>query len=284
MNEHYEIQRVMNNNVLLAKDLKRLTEVVLMGKGIGFGKKKGQFLDAEVGIEKSFEAGDNSTMKDSYLKMLEEVNGDIVEICTEILLVAEQKLGNLSERSFIVVVDHISFALEKIAKKIVIENPFVYEIEQLYPEEYAIGEYARDRILKKLKVDITQDEVGFIALHLHAAKEHRVVTDTLKDTRIIKSMVNIIESELEISLRKTPIINHRLLTHMRGLLQRIDQGKSEPRHPLYDVTIRECREAYALTRKLATLLNSEKRTMSESDRFYLTLHIDRLMRLNSHEN
>ena len=279
MKQQYEIQRVMNNNVVLAKDLKKSTEVVLMGKGLGFGKKKGQLLDAKVGVEKSFEAGDSSTMKDSYLKMLEEVNGDIVEICTEILLVAEQKLGNLSDRSFIVVVDHISFALEKIEKKIEIDNPFVYEIEQLYPEEYAIGEYARDRILEKLKVDITQDEVGFIALHLHAAKEHRVVKDTLRDTRLIKSMVNIIESDLEISLKAKPLINHRLLTHLRGLLKRIELGTAEPRHPLYDVTIRECRDAYAITSQLAAMLNGEKRTMSDSDRFYLTLHIDRLIRL-----
>lgn len=279
----YEVQRVMNNNVVLAKELNNDLEVVLMGKGLGFGKKIGERLDAAANIEKAFKAGDNRSMKDSYLKMLEEVNGQIVEICTEILLLAEKKLGSLSDRSFIVVVDHISFAIEKIDKNIKIENPFVYEIEQLYPEEYAIGEYARKRILEKLHVDITQDEVGFIALHLNAAKENQVVKNTLKNTRLIKSVVNLIENELDLRLKETPIINNRLLTHLRWMLQRVDSGKSEPRHPLYDVTIRECKEAFTIVSKVTSLLGSEKKQMTDTDKFYLTLHVDRLMRMkNNH--
>ena len=273
----------MNNNVVLAIELKSNSEVVLMGKGLGFGKIKGECLDATSDIEKAFKAGDSKSMKDNYLKMLEEVNGQIVEICTEILLLAEKKLGSLSDRSFIVVVDHISFAIEKIDKNIKIENPFVYEIEQLYPEEYQIGEYARKRILEKLKVDITQDEVGFIALHLNAAKENQVVKNTLKNTRLIKSMVNIIERELDVSLKENPMSNNRLLIHLRGMLQRIDSGKVEPRHPLYDVTIRECKEAYAIVSKTASLLNSEKKHITDTDKFYLTLHVDRLIRMKDND-
>lgn len=281
MNQQYEIQRVMNNNVVLARSTSRDREVVLMGKGIGFGKRKGQQLDAaETTIEKVFEADDDSSMRDSYLRMLEEVNGDVVEICTEILLVAERKLGNLSDRSFIVVVDHISFAIEKLDKGIKIENPFVYEIERLYPEEFAIGEFARKRILELLEVDITMDEVGFIALHLNAAKENRVVKDTLKDTRIIKSMVDIIEQALEIDLKRHTTQSNRLMNHLRGLLHRISEGKTEPRHPLHDVTIRECAEAYELVQQLAVLLGSEHKPMGDADRFYLTLHLDRLIRSN----
>lgn len=279
----YEIQRVMNNNVILAKELNSDDEVVLMGKGLGFGKTKGERLHPSTNIEKAFKAGSNRSMKDNYLKMLEEINGQVVEICTEILLLAEKKLGNLSDRSFIVVVDHISFAIEKIDKNIRIENPFVYEIEQLYPDEYVIGTYARQLILEKLHVDITLDEVGFIALHLNAAKEHQVVKDTLKNTRLIKSMVNIIERALEESLKETPMLNNRLLTHLRGMIQRIDSGKSEPRHPLYDVTIRECKEAFNIVSKIALLLDSEKKQMKDTDKFYLTLHVDRLIRLKDND-
>ena len=160
MEVNYVIQRVMNNNVVLAVDRQKESEVVLMGKGLGFGKKRGQLLDHNKGIEKVFLAGKADSMKDSYLRMLEEVNGDVVEICTEILLEAERKLGGLSDRSFIVVVDHISFAIEKLSKNIEIENPFVEEIKGLYPEEYAIGEFARKKIMARLQVDITDDEAG----------------------------------------------------------------------------------------------------------------------------
>lgn len=279
MTFNYEILRVMNNNVILAKNLKKNTEVVLMGKGIGFGKKKGQLVDSDsMKMEKSFEAGRGHSLKQNYIQMLEEVNADVVEICTEILLVAEKKLGELSERSFIVVVDHISFAIEKLTKNIKIDNPFSFEIQQLYPEEFAIGEYARKRIMEKLNVDITNDEVGFIALHLNAAKQHKVVTDTLRNTRIIKNMVSLVEEELDFDLKQLPRLNNRFLIHLRGLLQRIEDKEVLEKHILYDATIKECNVAYKVVCKLETMLNKEHRTMCETDKFYLTLHIDRLIR------
>ena len=81
-------------------------------------------------------------------------------------------------------------------------------------------------------------------------------------------------------LRDMPAANNRLLLHLRGLLKRINDSTGEPRHPLHDVTIRECREAYELVKKLTGYLEKEHRTMTDGDRFYLTLHIDRLMRLS----
>jgi len=283
MKFNYEILRVMNNNVVLAKNLKKNTEVVLMGNGIGFGCEKGQLIKSDlIKIEKSFEAGNKHSLKQNYIQMLEEVNEDIVEICTEILLVAEKKLGELSERSFIVVVDHISFAIEKLTKNIKIDNPFSFEIQQLYPEEFAIGEYARKRIIEKLNVDITQDEVGFIALHLNAAKQHKVVKDTLKSTRIIKNMVNLVENDLDIDLKQTPRLNNRFLVHLRGLLQRIDEEEISAKHVLYEETIKQCGEAYNLACKLEKMLDKEHKSICDTDKFYLILHIDRIIRKIRH--
>lgn len=274
----YEVIRVMNNNVILTRNLKKGVEVVLMGKGIGFGLKKSQVVDlTNDQIEKSFVAGNN--LKESYIQMLEEVNSEIIELCTEILLAAEKKLGELSERSFIVIVDHISFAVEKLKKGIKIENPFSFEIAQLYPEEYAVGEYARQRILDVLDVDITEAEVGFIALHLNAAKEHAVVSDTLKNTRIIKAIIKLVEKELDLSLKGYPRLNTRFLLHLRGFIQRIDEGELLEKHALYDATIRECREAFSIARMIGDFVAREKKTLvTDTDIFYLTLHIDRLIR------
>lgn len=275
----YKLIRVMNNNVILATNLSKDTEVVLMGNGIGFGKKKGQTveLDDQV-IEKAFVTGDKN-LKQSYLRMLEEVNGEIVGLCTEIMLKAEQELGELSERSFIVIVDHISFAIEKLNKQIRIENPFTFEIKHLYPEEYTIGEYARRRIMEDLKIDITEDEIGFIALHLNAAKQHKVVSDTLKNTRIIKAMISLVENELEISLMDYSRLYNRLLLHLRGFVQRAEEGERSPKHPLYDETVRACPEAHKLAIKISHYLGREKKLhLPDTETFYLTLHMDRLIR------
>lgn len=274
----FKVIRVMNNNAILAKNLNEDIEVVLMGKGIGFERKRFQVIKIDSNtIEKSFVAG--NSLKKSYIQMLQEGNSDIVELCTEIFLTAEKRLGELSERSFIVIVDHISFALEKLKKNIKIDNPFSFEIAQLYPEEYAIGEYARERILDVLDVDITEAEVGFIALHLNAAKQHIVVTDALKNTRLIKTMIKIVEYELNISLKDCPRLNNRFLLHLRGLIQKINEGRVEEKHSLFDITVSECKEAFLIARKLGDFLSKEKkRQILDTEIFYLTLHIDRLIR------
>ncbi len=279
MSNHYIVQRIMNNNIILAKHVKSGNEVVLMGKGIGFGRKKGTETTMNSGeIEKSFIAG-NSSLKDSYMRMLEEVNSEIVELCTEIILVAEKKLGKLSDRSFIVIVDHISFAVEKLYKNIIIENPFSYEIAQLYPEEYAIGEYARKLILESIGIDVTEAEVGFVALHLNAARQHTVVSDTLKNTRIIKGMIEIVEFELDISFKDYSRLNNNLLLHLREFMQEVTENKYKTNHPLFGETVKQCRDAFEISKKLGRFVSKEKKlVVSDLELFYLTLHIDKLIR------
>ncbi len=278
MNQRYKILSVMNNNVLLTEEVETTMEMVLIGKGLGFGRKKNQMIDTDdLHIEKSFKAGDSESIRESYLVMLKKTNGDIVEICTEILLLAEKRLGNLSDRSFIVVVDHISFAIEKIRKGIKIENPFVYEIQQLYPEEYAIGEIARAKIYDRFQVDITSDEVGFIAMHLYAAKEHVVVTDTLRNTKIIQQLTELIEDKVKIDFNKHPSEKNRLLSHMRAMLLRIDRGEILPSTDIMNVVRKECSRAYKIAHSIENHLVSENKALSTSDKFYLALHIERML-------
>jgi len=50
--ESFFVEKVLNNNVLIAKHL-TYDEVVLIGKGIGFNKKKGDEIDAKA-VEKMF--------------------------------------------------------------------------------------------------------------------------------------------------------------------------------------------------------------------------------------
>ena len=279
MMNRYKILRVMNNNVILASDLSKGKEVVLMGKGLGFGLKKGEETTIEPkAIEKAFITGDDQ-LKQSYLQMLEQVNGEIVGLVTEILMKAEKELGKLSERSFIVIVDHISFAIEKLRKGISIENPFIFEIRHLYPDEYRIGEFARMRIMEELAIDITEDEIGFIAMHLSAAKQHKVVSDTLKNTRLIKQMIDMVEADLHMDMSLDPRAYNRLLLHLRGFVQRMEEGHKIGRHPLFTEIVRNCPDGFALAGRLAAFLAKNKHmAIPETETMYLTLHMDRLIR------
>lgn len=153
------------------------------------------------------------------------------------------------------------------------------EIQQLYPDEYAIGDMARRYILEKMTVDIGETEAGFIGLHLHSAKENTSVTQTLKTTRLIKDLADTINTGLNIDLNKYPYHYNRLLQHLRGLLIDLDKGRHVPFHPLFDQTIKECPKAYTLAQELTHLINKEKNwSLEYYESFYLTLHIDRIIR------
>ena len=64
-----KILKIINNNVVSACDEKG-KEIVVMGKGLGFGKKSGDILD-ELKIEKKF------SMPDESVTRLEELLRDI---------------------------------------------------------------------------------------------------------------------------------------------------------------------------------------------------------------
>ena len=53
---------------------------------------------------------------------------------------------------------------------IVIRNELLEPIRALYLEEFAIGMWAQKLIKTKLNIDIPEDEVGYIALHLRTAR------------------------------------------------------------------------------------------------------------------
>ena len=52
----------------------------------------------------------------------------------------------------------------------VIKNPLLQEVKVLYTKEFQIGRWAKALIKEKLKIDIPEDEVANIALHIHTAK------------------------------------------------------------------------------------------------------------------
>ena len=80
-----KILKVINNNVVSACDDKG-KEIVVMGKGLGFGKKNGDILD-ESKIEKKF------SMPDESVSRLEEILKDISSAAQQALNTPENVLG-----------------------------------------------------------------------------------------------------------------------------------------------------------------------------------------------
>lgn len=62
---------------------------------------------------------------------------------------------------------HLRFSLERILKGSLIDNPFVKHIKKEYKEEYKLSQKLGKVMQKSLGVDIPEEELCFLAMHLH---------------------------------------------------------------------------------------------------------------------
>ncbi len=277
MKNKYKIVRIYNNNAILVQGNDTKGEAVLVGKGIGFGKKTG--MEEEISsseIEKYFITYDDK-LKREYLNLVEQLDEQILAVCSEIIQEANESIGPLSDRIHIVLTDHIGFALERMKLGMEIHNPFLDEIKLLYPKEYEMGLKAQQMILSQLGVAIVEDEVAFIALHLSAARSQKDVKESVKNTRILKELVKLIESQIGISIPKD-LTYSRLIHHLRGAIDRIETGYQVV-NPLLEALKKDLKESFDIANLLKSKIETEYGiTVPEDEVGFMAIHIDRLKR------
>lgn len=157
----YIINKTLNNNVVIAT--KNNLQYILVGKGIGFGKKENDIISDESNIEKTFVSLDILSRKD--------IDKAILGVSQEIIAIAEKELGEtLNSRIHVGLTDHIHFTIKRIYDGMNITNPFLNQTKSMYSEEYNIAAKAVELIRKRIGIDVPEDEIGFIALHIRASR------------------------------------------------------------------------------------------------------------------
>ncbi|WP_027339117.1 glucose PTS transporter transcription antiterminator GlcT [Halonatronum saccharophilum] len=272
----YIIKKVFNNNVVLANAKKKDQEVILVGKGLGFAKKAGDKIEGSSDIEKEFIAV-NEDKKKQYAQLVKNVDKEIIGLTTEIIAMVSSELDEeLDEHIHIALADHIGFALKRIEDGMEITNPFLPETKTLYSVEYKLAHKAAKMIEERAGIEIPEGEVGFITLHIHGARTERGLSRTVKYTRLIKELIDLIEAELEISLSYQSLNYARLVTHLRFALERIEDAKTNT-NPLLDKIIEDCRESYVIACKLGDLIYERiELKVPEDEKGYLAMHLERI--------
>lgn len=272
----YIVLKVLNNNVILAIDNKTRQELILVGKGIGFGKKEGQIVCLpNKDIEKSYIAYDEKTKKE-YIQLINQLDGNVMGVSEEIITIAEKNLGQLNSHIHIALTDHIGFAIDRIKMGLEMNNPFLYEIRALYPEEFQMGLVAAEIIKDRLNVKIPESEVGFITLHLHSARQNKKVTETMKDTRFLKEIVDLIQKELSVSIDNRDLMYTRLVNHLRVTINRLEE-KKYIENPLLDNIKQQFKESYRVSQDIGEYIRDKKHiNVTEDELGYLALHIERI--------
>ncbi|WP_314589642.1 transcription antiterminator [Paenibacillus terrigena] len=273
----YLIQRVISNNAILVSIEKSDSELVLMGKGLGFGAKAGMLvLPSDPRIEKKFNlAGSDS--RNQFKALTEQVDPKVLDVSQEIIsMVGDEFDTSLNEQIFIALPSHIQFALYRLENNIDIANPFIYEIQALHSREFALAKKAAVLIEKKFNIEIPETEVGFLAMHIQSAVCHISVGNIVKWTHLIQEAVAMIEAERGFKVPRDSLDYIRLITHLRFAIERLTVGQKSP-NPFANQLRETLKDEYTLGKKIALMMEANLGvTVSEDEIGYLVMHLYRL--------
>ena len=134
--------KVFNNNAVSVV-MPDGREAILVGNGLGFGRRPGDVIDKSR-VSKVYYV--QNALQTKFLKMLDNVTPQVMQAAERISLAAEEQGILLSSKSTISLVDHISFALERVEKGTFLPNLVLSETRMLYPKEYAVGQRALELV------------------------------------------------------------------------------------------------------------------------------------------
>ncbi|NDO45611.1 PRD domain-containing protein [Clostridium sp. MD294] len=215
----FKILKVLNNNGILVIDLDSKQEYIFLGKGVGFGKKVNQNVNS-IDNAKAYCFTEEQSRQNS-IHTIKSISPVFIEIAASIIEEAEKKFGAVDNNILLALADHIAFAIKRMQEGIELKNPFAKEIKVLFEEEYSVAKMGREFIKEKIGVEINDDEVGYITLHVHTALTREHVVQSMDIARMIQEGIQKIEMELGTILDNETISYTRLLTHMKFMILRV---------------------------------------------------------------
>ena len=265
--------KVFNNNIVLVNS--ESNEKILFAKGIGFAKKPGEIIKKGTIVDKIFTIEKNENRM-NFNNMIEIVENDFLAVCEEgIYEISKEINKELNENIHIALIDHLQFAVRRMKSKEIIENPFLVEIETLYPKEFSLAKMVGKKVSDYCKVEIPDGEIAFIALHIHSAINDGDVSNTLRRNYLGSTIVEHVESKLNIKIDKKSLDYARFLTHIKFALQRILENRHVD-NPLGEIIRNTYNESYLIAEEVASIIGQElKVKVKEDEVTFLTIHIER---------
>lgn len=272
-----QVVKVLNNNVIIALHPER-GEVVIIGKGIGFNRKQGERISLHT-IEKMFILTKQAD-QEQYRQLLHQVDELLIEVMNDVIYYISQHAGApLNEHIHIALTDHISLAIKRKRQGVEVHNPFQLETKGFYPKEYALAEHCIAEINRRMNIDLPADEVGFVTLHICSAITNRNVKEVKEHARIIAMIVEMIEENLEMDIKKDMMTYSQLVRHLNFTLERVSRGKRLEHVPrLSSMLEEEYPDIYSLAMKLMLVMKKQlNKPVYEAEAIYLTIHLQRLI-------
>lgn len=271
------IEKVINNNIIQSRDSKGV-ELVVMGRGIGFGKGPGSEIDS-ASIEKVFKL-DNMDDKEHFKELIASFPFKYIRLANEIISYARESLEiTLNQNVYLTLTDHISFAIDRYQAGMNFSNILSDEVRLFYPVEYSVGRYALELIEERTGCRLPEDEAASVALHIVNGETNLVMGAAFQMIKMMREMMEIIERHIMIPEgRNYP--KDRLISDLKQLANRLVSEEPMSGHKdeaLYRFVEENYRDEYQIINGINEYIEEHYQcSMTEEEKIYLALNIKRM--------
>lgn len=269
----YRVEKVLNHNVILSICENDKQEYLIIGKGIGFGRKTAQRIEISEDAQ-IYSLIDIKNAKDTT-SSVKEIQPIYLEAANMLLDEAEKRIGKVDRSVLIPLADHIDFAVRRIKEQGEISNPLISDIQLLFHMEYKVAEQILPFMAENSDVTMSESELGYIALHIHSAITEQNVAASIQVARCVRECVNLIEKEINQSIPVTTLSYNRLMNHVRYMVLRAEQ-KEEIKISMNDYMELRFKKSYGIATYVCEEMSKILHVKLHENEFgYLAMHIQR---------
>ena len=271
----YRIAKILNHNSFMGIQDENNQECLVMGKGVAFGKKVGQTVPvtAEAKVYSLKEMTERGDAKD----ILKSVSPLCLEFANEVLNQAEQEFGKVDRTILFTMADHLDFAIRRIQNGEQISNPLTDDIRVMFYKEYKVASCIQEFLKEKMQIEIDEHEIGYIALHVHAAIVDENVSQAMEIARTVRECISLVEKETGNSVDVMSLGYNRLMNHVRYMVARAIHGEKLKMNLNEYMSVKFPEPFMSAERICRQMEKSLKLPIPDIEIGYLAMHLERML-------
>ncbi|WP_031557241.1 PRD domain-containing protein [Lachnospira multipara] len=270
----YKVKKVLNHNTVIAVNTDKLKEYLILGKGVGFGKKPTQ--EITISSDDRIFSLEETTERGNIKEFIKNVSPIYIELADAVLCIADEKFDNVDHNIIFPMADHLEFAVKRIESGEEISNPLIDDIKILFHSEYKIAETIRPLLQEQFNINISDDEIGYVALHVHSAISNDRISQSMEIARAVRECVTMIENVTKTTIRVDSLSYNRLMNHIRYMVARVQHN--EPlKLNMNDYILNTFPQSFGIAATVCEELGKSLGTkLDDIEIGYLAMHIERV--------
>ncbi|GIO24823.1 BglG family transcription antiterminator [Oceanobacillus sp. J11TS1] len=215
----------------------------------------------------------NDTISDRLLRLVDPLKLEKIE--KQVQEIGEELPYHLADSAYVGLVVHLALAIERLQKGDTIHFDEAYMREIQGTQAYQIAA----RLIKKLgdtfSIDIPEDEIGYITMHLMGAKLRENQSFLLEETSLdlahrAKELIRKVAEQLHIDLSANNQLLSDLTTHLKPAIYRIKQ-QMNIHNPMLAEIKRDYLELFEVIEESMTTVFPDLK-IPEEEIAYIVLH------------